>query len=179
MNLSRPQIIVLVSAGAVGLFIALLLTGVIPGLRNALEKPPELTLTVWGVENRSVFQGLQADYEKLRPNVRVDYEQLNPATYEQELINALAAGQGPDVIMLHSSWLPKHFNKIVPVSDAQLNLKTLRELFPSVAEQNFAPDGPIYALPLYIDTLALFYNQDIFDKNGVAVPPKDWLEFQW
>ena len=29
-----------------------------------------------------------------------------------------------------------------------------------------------------MDTLALFYNQDTFDKNGIAVPPKDWLDFQ-
>src|SRR3989344_7588305 len=178
MELTHSQRVILAIGGAFLIFIILLATGVIPGLRNALERPPEITLTIWGIQDQSIFQDNMIAYETLRSNVRVDYEEINSATYEKDLVNALAAGKGPDVVMFHNSWLPKHFNKLVPVKDSQLNLKTLQELFPTVVEQNFAPNGQIFALPLYIDTLALLYNQDTFDKNGIAVPPKDWLEFQ-
>lgn len=178
MNLSRSQLIIL---GAI-LFVVLIsvgiFTGIIPGVRKTREKAPELTLVVWGIDDQMLFQDNLAAYEALRKTVRVDYEELNPAAYERKVIDALAAGSGPDIIMFHSSWLPKHFNKIVPVKETQLTLKSFQSLFPVVAEQDFAPDGKIYALPLYIDTLALFYNQDTFDKNGIAVPPKDWLDFQ-
>jgi multiple sugar transport system substrate-binding protein len=178
MNLTRSQLIIIGSALAVILLIVGVATGIIPGLRNLEDRPPELTLKVWGPDRPELFNDNLLAYETLRQNVKVDYEQINYLTFEQDFVNALAAGQGPDVIMFHNSWLPKHFNKIVPVKETQLNLKTLQEIFPTVVEQDFAPDGKIYALPLYIDTLALFYNQDVFDRNGIAISPKDWLDFQ-
>ncbi len=153
-------------------------TGILPGTRGKLEEIPSLTLKVWGTENRPAMQDILSGYENLRKNVRVNYEEINPATYEQEMINELATGSGPDIIMFHSSWLPKHYDKIVPLKDEQMNLITLRETFPTIVEQDFTGNGKIYALPLYIDTLALYYNQDTFDKNGIALAPKDWLELQ-
>lgn len=178
MSLTRPQLIIVGSVILIVLLFAGIFTGVLPGTRQLRERPPEITLKVWGIEPQEyLLENINA-YEALRPNVRVDYEELNPANYEQTVVNALAAGAGPDIIMFHNLWLPKHFNKVAPVSETQLNLKTLREIFPTVVEQDFAPDGRPRALPLYIDTLALFYNQDAFDKNGIAVAPKDWLDFQ-
>ena len=178
MNLTRPQLIILGSALLVVLFFVGVFTGILPGTRSLREKPPEISLTVWGVDPQEFFQENLTGYETLRPNARVDYEEINPATYENDLINALAAGKGPDVIMFRNSWLPKHHNKLIAVQELQLKLKTFQELFPAVVEQDFAPDGKIRALPLYIDTLALFYNQNTFDKAGLAVPPQDWLDFQ-
>lgn len=178
MNLTRSQLAII---GAV-IFTALLavgiFTGVLPGARKNRIKPPEITLNIWGIDEQGLFQENFFAYEALRPNVRVDYEEINPVSYEKDLVDALAAGSGPDIIMFHSAWLPKHKNKILPISDAQLTIKNLQELFPSVVEQNFTASGKIYALPLYVDTLTLFYNQDIFDKKGIALTPKDWLDFQ-
>lgn len=178
MNLTRSQLIIIGSALLIILFIIGVATGIIPGLRSNRERPPELTLTIWGIDSRVLFNDNILGYTALRPNVRVNYEEINPATYEQDLINALAAGRGPDVVMFHNSWLPKHYNKIVPVKSEQLLLSSLQQQFPEVIEQDFAPDGQIFALPLYIDTLALLYNRDTFDRTGIALPPKDWLEFQ-
>lgn len=178
MNLSRSQLIIIGSVLFVVLLVVGIFTGILPGARKLGEKLPDITLKVWGVDDQNLFQDNLGSYESLRTNVRVDYEEINPATYEQDIINALAAGKGPDIVMFHNTWLPKHYNKLVSLKDTQLNLKSLKEIFPTVVEQDFAPGGKIYALPLYIDTLALFYNQDTFDKNGIAIAPKDWLDFQ-
>lgn len=35
----------------------------------------------------------------------------------------------------------------------------------------------IFALPLSVDTLALFYNKDLLNAAGIAEPPKTWDEF--
>lgn len=173
--MNRAQIIII---AAVALVILILGGLFIFGGRDETEKPPAIELTVWGVEPRDSFNEGLNNYRAFRTNVRVDYEEINPANYESELLNALAAGQGPDVLMFKSAWLPKHYNKIAPVGDSQFNLAQLQQLFPMVAEQDFAPDGLIYALPLYIDTLAFYYNTDIFNTAGVAVPPATWLDFQ-
>lgn len=36
----------------------------------------------------------------------------------------------------------------------------------------------IFGLPLSVDTLALFYNTDLFNTAGIAEPPKTWTQFQ-
>jgi multiple sugar transport system substrate-binding protein len=136
-------------------------------------------LTFWGVfDSPAVMQNLISAYQQRQPGVEITYRQLNPATYENDLVNALAGVNPPDLFMFHNTWLPKHFNKVTPFSGEQISVSRLRNLFPTVVEQDFAPDGTVYALPLYIDTLAMFYNQDIFDGKGVALAPKDWAEFE-
>jgi len=138
-------------------------------------RPEIVELDFWGVFDRpDVINQIASAI----PGFQINYREFDPQTYETQLIDALAAGQGPDIFMIHSSWLPKHFNKLAPVSELQLSLETFRNLYPTVVEQDFAPDSIIYALPLYLDTLALFYNRDIFDGEAVAAPPRTWLEFQ-
>jgi multiple sugar transport system substrate-binding protein len=70
-----------------------------------------------------------------------------------------------------------------------IELKNIPTLRLSDIEKNYtktvyqdiilAGDGgyQIYALPLSLDTLALFYNVDLLDKNNIPFPPSDWEEF--
>ncbi len=175
MALTRTQVIIIGAAA----FIVILIIGVfIIGGRQTQKKPPKIELTVWGIDDRRAFSESLQDYEALRPNVQVNYEEINPATYETALLNALAAGAGPDVLMFKNTWLPKHYNKIRAVGDSQFALVQLQQFFPTVVEQDFAPDGLIFALPLHIDTLALYYNTDIFNTIGIAFPPATWIDFQ-
>lgn len=131
-------------------------------------------LTVWGIENRDAFE---ASFEKFRganPGIDISYRRLDPETYEDTLINALAAGSGPDIFMFANSWLSKNKSKIIPAPPDIMNMLTFQQLYPQIAEQNFTDGQRIYALPLSIDTLALFYNKNIFDQAGVTATPKTW-----
>ena len=163
----------------IGLAIVLvIIVGAVFGLRREGSEQISGTLTLWGVfDSPSVMGEILNDYRKSRPKVQISYRQLDPKNYESDLINALAGTQGPDLFMFHSSLLPKHYDKLAPLVGG-LSIADFRNLFPTVVEQAFAPDSVIYALPLYIDTLALFYNKDSFDSAGIAAPPKTWLDFQ-
>ena len=46
------------------------------------------------------------------------------------------------------------------------------------ATQDSDPEEKIYGLPLSLDSLALFYNKDLFNAAGVATVPTTWEEFQ-
>ncbi|HEY4500040.1 MAG TPA: extracellular solute-binding protein [Candidatus Paceibacterota bacterium] len=177
MRFTRSQLVIL---GVISFFVVVaigMLTGIIPGLRTSEDFAPELELNVWGVFDDNYFYENFAAYNGTRRNVTINYKQIDAKNYENILINAIAAGAGPDVFMFHSSWLPKHSDKITPAPNT-LTLEQFRGLFPTVAEQDFAPDKVVYALPLYIDTLALYYNEEIFDSAAIAIPPRNWLEFQ-
>lgn len=182
--LTRSQIIIIAAIGFVVLFFVLIFLGVIPGMN--LEKQSSggggagggklLQLNFWGVENEESLKPIIIAYQSL--GVQVNYTQFSEDNYEKNLIDALASGQGPDILAFHNTWLPKHIGKIVPVPAAVFSAVQLKNLFPQVVEKDFSVNGNVYALPLYIDTLAFIYNRDYFDSHGVAIVPKSWTEFQ-
>jgi len=89
----------------------------------------------------------------------------------------LAAGRGPDIFMINNTWLPKHQDKIAPAPETLITSKRYNDIFVDVASSDFVINDKIYAWPLGVDTLALFYNKDLFNSAGLAEPPKTWEEF--
>ncbi len=177
MQFTKPQLVILGIGGFLILFFLLVFFGIIPGLKPDIGKSVELEF--WGVgDEPKVWQEAISKFESAYPNVSVRYTKFDATNYERQLVDALAAGSGPDVFMFHNAWLPKHANKTVPVSQEQLTLSTFRNLFPVVAEQDFVRNNQIFASPIYIDTLALFYNRDIFDNKRIAITPATWDELK-
>lgn len=177
--MTRAQFIILGISAVIVVLIILLAVGVIPGLRSRAPEQISGTINFWGVyDSQLVMRELISGYQAIRPRVKVNYTELNPATYENELIDAMASSRGPDLFMVHNTWIPKHFAKITPLLPEQFSPAKFRELFPAVVEQDFAPNQFIFAFPLYLDTLATFYNKDTFDQKAIAIPPKNWKEFQ-
>lgn len=169
------MIILGIIAAAV-LFFILVFLGVLPGLR---VRGPQVNLVFWGVTDEAgVFEQSFNEFKRINPEVSIEYRSFAPERYEEKLIDALAAGEGPDLFMFHSSWLPQHGNKIVPAPTNKVSVADVSRLFPRVVEQDFIWENRVQALPLFVDTLALYYNRDIFDRRGVVFPPKTWLEFQ-
>lgn len=178
MSLTRNQTIIIGAGVVVVIVIVLILVGVLPGLQSPTDKPPAVTLTVWGIDDQPAFNALIDGYKKIRPNASVLYAQIPEASYEENLVNSLAAGTGPDVFMIPNGLIRKHGGKMLAAPANQLSLGMLRQLFPQVVEQNLVVQNQIYSLPLYLDTLALFYNKDIFDAKTISLPPQTWKDFQ-
>ena len=181
MNLTRNQIIIIISVISIIVFLVVAFVffgreGGGGGLGGGGEQ--QIELDFWGVEDESVIRKLTELYSGANPGVRIAYQQFDENNYEKSLLNALASNKGPDIFMLHNSWLPKHQNKITPAVEAQLPFVYFRDSFPKVVSQDFSQDNKIYALPLYIDTLAFIYNKDYFDAKAVALPPNTWESFQ-
>ncbi len=175
MKLTRNQIAI-VGLGAV-LIIALIVLVVIYARPKGTNVKVEFT--VWGVDSRDVFNKIIDGYKALRPGMAVDYTQIDEASYEATLLGALAAGTGPDAFEVTNRELPRRKDVLVPVDAAQFNIVQLRSLFPQAVEQDFvvASGSQIYALPLYLDTLALIYNKDFFDSASIVFPPQTWDDF--
>ncbi|MEK7114664.1 MAG: extracellular solute-binding protein [Patescibacteria group bacterium] len=203
MNLSKNQIIVIGAIGLIVLFFVLLFLGVIPGLKKSgtsgnfgtIGGGSETVVNFWGIaDNDNDVKAVRAvieEYQKINKGVRIDFAPFDDAkNYEKTLLNALATGKAPDIIAFHNTWLTKHYDKIIPIPETIFPLSALQQLFPYVVEQDFvlrqAQDESsrqeeksfIVALPLYIDTLALLYNKDLFDAKSIALTPTTWQTFQ-
>lgn len=182
MPLTKSQLIVISIIVGVILVFVLIFVGIIPGLKSREEGPTQIqaTLNFWVFsDGQTIYESAFNGFKNIYPNVKINFQSFSSQKeYENAVLNALAAGAGPDIFMLQNGALFKEFNKISPVPALKYSLVPLRNQFPQVVEQDFVYQGQIYALPLSIDTLALIYNRDIFNQNGVALPPATWEELQ-
>jgi len=138
----------------------------------------QVSLEVWGVyDDSSIFGDLVKKYEKLNKCATIRYEKKNFDDYEEQLINAFASDKAPDIFMIHNTWLPKHKDKLKELLPAELlPFPDFRAAFVDVIEQDLTEENKIYALPLYVDTLALYYNKEYFNTAGISYPPTTWDE---
>ncbi|PIU77749.1 MAG: hypothetical protein COZ28_03260 [Candidatus Moranbacteria bacterium CG_4_10_14_3_um_filter_44_15] len=144
-------------------------------------------LEIWGLfDDSDVFSKAIGEYQKRNPRVReINYKKLTVDSYETDILEALATGNGPDIFLIHNTWLAKHKDKLVPVPTDNssgnpveiLNARQIRDQFVDVVSADFVSENQIYALPLSVDSLALFYNRDLLNQAGVTRPPETWIEF--
>ena len=168
--MTRKQLLV-IAGGVVIIVIVLLIFGFI---KTPKAKPA--TLEIWGLDDEGNLQELLSDYKKENKHITINYEKKSFADYETELINAFAADKGPDIWLIHNTWLLKHKDKIKELPNELFSLNDFRATFVEVVEKDLVDENKIYALPLYVDTLALFYNKDILNSAGIPLPPDTWEE---
>lgn len=176
MSLTRKQIMIIGGVFlAIALFIGIFIF-LIPFLQRKSSDEPasKISLTVWGIEYPANFSDIMTQYTAAHPNVLLRYTQIPEDRYEQTLLNALATDQGPDIFMIHRSWADRYDDKLIAAEKDQIAPSDLSNLFPAVVGRDFVRNDYVSALPLSIDSLALLYNRDLFDKKGIAVTPKTW-----
>lgn len=136
-----------------------------------------IILTVWKTfEDSQNLQPLFDMYTQKHPNVQIVYSKKNYETYEQDLLNALASGQGPDIFSIHNDWLPKFLDKTTPAPEKTFSLRDYKTNFVDVVVEDFTHQDKIYGTALAVDSLGLYYNKDILGSVGIATPPKTWGE---
>lgn len=105
----------------------------------------------------------------------VTYRRIDERDFDDVLVNAIAEGRSPDMIILSSADLVKHRAKLVPIPYETLPIRTYRDTYVDGAEIFTLRDG-VYAIPFAVDPLVMYWNRDIFASNGIATPPATWEE---
>lgn len=148
------------------------------GLKKEVGRE-KVEIVVWSLfDDSDAFKDLKDQFESAFPYITLNYYKKTALNYETDLLDALATGRGPDVFLVHNTWLAKHKNKFYPVPSDWLSVRDFQDTFVDVTAQDFIDqDGQIYSLPVWCDTLALFWNKDYFNEAGIARPPVNWEEF--
>lgn len=173
-NLTKTQVALLFAGG---LLVAGLLFAIFYG-RGAKQSLPPVALKVWGTDPKQYVEPLLGAYSAYRTNVTMSYEQIDSATYKERLMDALAAGQGPDIFFIKNTWVAKEKNKMYSALPQVMSPARIDTLYPAVVAQDLVRDDKVWGLPLYIDTLALYWNKSAFDQAGIVSPPRDWTQLQ-
>ncbi len=137
------------------------------------------TIVVWGLWQDSDIMGPVLRAFEDQTGITVEYKKIaSVATYEKELIQALAEGRGPDVFVINNTWIESKRGILSPAPATTISPRDVQTNFVDVVAKDLVRDGFVYALPTSVDTLALFINSDLFNNAGIAQPPLTWEEFQ-
>ncbi|MBD3281539.1 extracellular solute-binding protein [Candidatus Uhrbacteria bacterium] len=73
-------------------------------------------LEIWAVvDDRDAYSPLITAYQDAHPHVRINYKRFRLEEYEDLLINAFAEDRGPDIFLIHNTWVSKYISKIEPM----------------------------------------------------------------
>lgn len=168
--------------------------------KQTQEASKPITLVYWRVfDDVDAFDEIITKYKALHPFINIEYRKLRYSEYENELLNAMAEDRGPDIFSVQNTWLEKYQSKITAMPDTitmvyptiqgtmqktvvntlrtskSLSLKELKDDFVDVVSHDvILSDGKIYGLPLSVDTLAMYYNKDLFNNAGISQVPRYW-----
>jgi multiple sugar transport system substrate-binding protein len=136
----------------------------------------EAKITLWGLVPGNQMDSLLGGLGLADGAIEVTYEQKLPESFDRELVEALAEGKGPDMVLLPHDMLLRHEAKIVPISTDTLSERTFRDTFIEEGDLYRTPGGAL-GLPFSIDPLVMYFNRDMLAGASIAAPPKYWDEF--
>lgn len=164
------KILPMVGGAIVALLVLFLLSRVF--FHRGQTKPQEVTLTYWGLwEEEKVFAALISDFQKTHPKIKINYIKQNKIQYRERLQGRFQSAEAPpDIFRFHNTWLPMLKNDLAPVPQNILTNSDFEKTFYPVVKNDLSSGGVYFGIPLEIDGLSLFYNQDILKAASVSVP---------
>jgi len=172
-NFSPFQIAVFVLCGAGMVFAVLIFSGKIPVGQGSSQVSVSGTVTIWGTLPYDAMNAMKDTMRASYKNVTVNYVEKEPEVFQAELIDALASGEGPDLIIVTPADIIQDKNKLFAVPFASLPEATFRSTFIDQGSLFISNEGTL-AFPLVIDPMVMYYNRDVLTSAFVVTPPATW-----
>lgn len=133
-------------------------------------------IKIWGTLDQAAFSAVIHQAAENDPNLsQVSYEQKDPATYDEDLINALASGTGPDLFLLRQDYAVKDASKVAEIPFSSLSATLFQNTFIEASAPFLGING-VLGIPVVADPLVLYWNKDLLASSGFSQPPKYWDE---
>lgn len=167
------QTIVLVIFGVLGVLAVLIFSGAIPIGKKSSQSTAQGSVTLWGTFKRDQVIQIFEEFNRVNKTYIVNYIEKNPVTLETDLVEAIASGVGPDVVIISQEQILSLQNKLYHIAYQSFPERTYRDTYVTESGLYLLPDG-IVALPLTIDPMIMYYNKNLFEAAGITQAPKTW-----
>jgi multiple sugar transport system substrate-binding protein len=150
-------------------------TGV-SGPAKSESDPVTISYAIWEKPQLATMQKIAAKFHEENPNITVNIQLTPWEQYWTKLQTSLKGGSAADVFWMNIPNLKKYANGgvLMPIDDYVARDKVdLNNYVPAVMDAYKFKDH-VYALPKDVDSIALWYNKDLFKQAGVAFPTADW-----
>jgi multiple sugar transport system substrate-binding protein len=133
--------------------------------------------------HQKMRDGWAQKFQAANPGITVEHQPVPNADYNTKISTLFAAGTAPDVYRYL-----QEANPIVNVAAKKMHVRLddlvardkvdLSDFRPSSIEL-YRWDGGLYGLPRDYGNQNIYYNIDLLEKAGLALPPADWEDKTW
>ncbi len=157
------------------------------------DEPIEVTLEFCGLWDNSdsweeiirKFESKTYNFNGQKVKVSINYTKKDFSSYEENIERSREKNNSPSIFMINNNWFGKYIKLLEPLpnNDAYIqeydlvSHNNLLDIFYTRTLMDLVYEDQLYAMPLYSDSLALFYNKDLFEKAEIEESPKSWKEF--
>ena len=153
---------------------------------NANKKPITLRWSPWDGEGQAIVEGANKGvelYKKSHPYVTVEYIGQT-GDFNPKIDAMIAAGDGPEVFGGNgATWRDRakqgQFLALDPLVKKDFKDSQVKDYVETHWKAFILPDTGQFSLPMYLGTMALYYNKGWFRERGVALPDDTWDWTKW
>jgi multiple sugar transport system substrate-binding protein len=144
---------------------------------DATQEKQTLEVALWSDAVEDALEVSIAEFEEANPNVDVRVTITPFGDYWTRMRTSLGGGSGPDVFWMNGPNLYQYVNNGL-IENLQPYIEdtesfNVDDYYETVVDL-YTHEGDLYAAPYFLDSVALFYNKDIFDEAGVDYPNENW-----
>ncbi|WP_309064783.1 ABC transporter substrate-binding protein [Microbacterium sp.] len=134
--------------------------------------PVTITYGMWDQDQKPTMEKIAAAFEKTHPDVDVEIQVTPYKEYFTKLQTSVSGGSAPDVFWMNGPNFQLYASNgvIAPLDDAGIDAAD----YPDGLIDLYTYDGKLYGAPKDFDTIALWYNKELFDAAGVDYPKAGW-----
>jgi multiple sugar transport system substrate-binding protein len=142
----------------------------------------QVTINLWTIDKPGEYHYKMAEeFAAKNPDIKVNVRSVQFPDMVNELAKAMATGEAPDVTYIDNPDVALFASRkllldMKPLIDKSSVIK-LDQIYPGpLASVSYK--GGVYGIPRGANTIALYYNADLFKAAGLdpAKPPKTWDE---
>jgi ABC-type glycerol-3-phosphate transport system substrate-binding protein len=169
-NMSKFQLIF------TGIFAAFIIIGLILFALTKLGTTGQSNVAIWGTISENQFTDFIKNTSLYNSKtINIKYSQKDKNSFDENLVQALAVGKGPDIFFLSSKSILKNKDKIFIIPFANYSESLFNVTFIQEGKLYLDKTGVI-AVPFMVDPLVMYWNRDILGSAGLSQPPKHWSD---
>jgi multiple sugar transport system substrate-binding protein len=117
---------------------------------------------------KSIVESFNASHDK----IKVKAEGINFAKIDSQVIQAVAAGGGPDILNVYTDLLQMHIDAktIQPLTKYAKDWLAKEGKDYIYSEDQLKLNNEIYAIPWEARVMTMYYRKDLYEKAGLSVP---------
>ena len=136
----------------------------------------ELEMNYWMSEQEEGIQAAIDAFNASQDEIHVNASTVPWGQYWDKLVTGLPAGSAPDIFAINALNVRDYAKNgyLLDISglfeDGSVDLSK----FPQHVIDTHTVNGILWGIPKDFDSIAVFYNKDMFDAAGVEYPADDW-----
>ena len=153
---------------------AMAVTAIAPASVQAKAK--KLTVAIWDNGQKAGLEEIMKEFTETT-GIETELQVVEWGSYWTLLEAGASGGEMPDVFWMHSNEAVRYMaNEILlDLTDyIEGSEKLEMDKFPEDIKTMYQWDDKTYAVPKDVDTIAMWYNKDMFDEAGIPYPDGSW-----